>query len=107
VQLVLRALSVLLLFRILLTRAIGCSVLLVQRRAQSLSSPPVRRCIGVTRKGATMSDGVIPKVCHDFPKFAAHCESDRKVIEALGSKGDCEACSVCKFYEVFGRAAGI
>jgi nucleoside-diphosphate-sugar epimerase len=37
------------------------------------------------RSGAAMSDGVIHTAFnHDFLKFAANCEQDRKVIEAMG-----------------------
>jgi nucleoside-diphosphate-sugar epimerase len=37
------------------------------------------------RSGAAVSDGVIHTAFnHDFSKFAANCEQDRKVIEAMG-----------------------
>src|ERR1700678_1023288 len=37
------------------------------------------------RRGAAVSDGVIHCAFnHDFSKFAANCEQDRKVIEAMG-----------------------
>src|SRR5260370_22896863 len=37
------------------------------------------------RRGAAMSDGVIHTAFnHDFSKFVANCEQDRKVIEAMG-----------------------
>lgn len=38
------------------------------------------------RKGVAMSDGVIHLAFnHDFSKYAANCEADRRIIEALGS----------------------
>src|SRR5271163_5341605 len=38
------------------------------------------------KDGAARSDGVIHLAFnHDFSKFAANCETDRRVVEALGS----------------------
>jgi hypothetical protein len=38
------------------------------------------------KKGAARSDGVIHLAFnHDFSKFVANCEDDRRVIKALGS----------------------
>ena len=38
------------------------------------------------KEGAARSDGIIHLAFnHDFSKFAANCETDRRVIEALGS----------------------
>src|SRR5580704_8097756 len=40
----------------------------------------------VLKRGAAQSDGVIHLAFnHDFSKFAANCEDDRRVIKALGS----------------------
>ena len=41
------------------------------------------------RSGAADSDAVIHTAFnHDFSKYVANCESDRRVIEALGSRTD-------------------
>ncbi len=41
--------------------------------------------LGSLRRGAEQSDGVIHCAFnHDFSKFAANCEADRQVIEAIG-----------------------